>query len=274
MERIGGQWRVRSKAFAFGLLSVVLVACQPVGLSATSTITSDFEGSQFTPSPEIYPTATVAPSEIPLSEESSLLPPSGELVSSVDVSGQAIVAMTIDDGYGKVPFDVILDELRSRDIQATFFLIGLAAINLGEERLIQLAVDGHEIAYHSYSHDALEELTIWGKDQWLQDFDKWEETLLGLLGEERYLAVNRPYARAPYGLFNLAFLGMTEELGLVPVGWSNDPGDLNRGIKLKAGDIFLLHVRFPDAELLEGILDESSYEFESLSDLFAAQNSD
>ena len=226
-----------------------------------------------TPSPTPTPTSTATPSATPppATEVEISYPPSGELIKRVEVGEAGIFALTIDDGYGKVPFDLMLDELRARDLQATFFLVGRAALNLGSERLVQLAEDGHTIAYHSYAHDELTLLQGWSEADWNADFEHWREAMRSLLGEALFEQANRPYARAPYGLFSTAFLAMTEAQNLVPVGWSSDPGDLNREIALKPGDIFLLHVRFPDAELLPEILDGLDLAPVRLDELFAAQ---
>ena len=250
---------------------VFMVACQnskSIKIPSTETIFT-LEKIQA----DVPKIATPIPtqSDILLPEEQIEFPSDGQLVSRIESIEENMVALTIDDGYGKVPFDVILQELSNRDVKATFFLVGLAAINLGEERLDQLFESGHHIAYHSYAHDDLDLLRRWDKNDWLVDYEKWEGAMRELMGQDNFNFAYRPFARAPYGLFNQAFMAMAKELNLVPVGWSNDPGDLIRGIKLQSGDIFLLHVRYPDAELIGPILDEQDFEFVTLEELFAAQ---
>lgn len=221
-------------------------------------------------------TSTARPTEIP--ESTSVpelsLPPGGQYIDHLDVAGEGIYALTIDDGFGRTSFDEIFQELSSRDIQITFFLVAQAAINLGVERMQLLAVDGHTIAYHSYSHDDLLVMQGWGEQDWLADYAAWERAMRLLLEDELYAQLIRPYARAPYGLFNRPFLAMTEEIGLIPVGWSSDPGDLNLGMSVRPGDIFLLHVRYSDAKLLPALLDEIDLRPVSLDELFAAWKPD
>lgn len=260
-------------AVAALLAATLLSACQPSSPAqdSTATSTAHSQTAKQSDAPEVSPLATATETPVPPSERSDQLPPNGQLIRRAEVGEQAIYALTIDDGYGIQPFDQILAELRAREIKATFFLVALASINLGPERLAQLVEDGHSIAYHSYGHDDLHVLEGWGRQDWVDDFAAWQRVMQDLLGAEGFAAAYRPYARAPYGLFNLAFLKMTEELELIPVGWSNDPGDMNRGLVVKPGDIFLLHVRYPDAEILPELLDEIGLQVVSLDELFAAQ---
>jgi peptidoglycan/xylan/chitin deacetylase (PgdA/CDA1 family) len=177
------------------------------------------------------------------------------------------VAVTFDDGWIKSAFDAILDQLAEREVHATFFLIQRAADQLGAERMQRLAADGHEIAYHSYSHGLLDELRLWGVAEWSEDYQHWTETMRTLLGDSTFDQVVRPFARAPYGLFNAAFLGMTREKGLVPVSWSVDDGMLATRIRFTDGDILMLHVSSADARLLADILAREDIRFGSLSEL-------
>ena len=260
----------------FLALTLVFSACQ--GADSPDNPEDNLSSPTLTSSPIAVQqsTTTSRPTEIfkPTAEADLSLPPSGQYLDRVDVGEQGIYALTIDDGFGRVPFDEILNELSARDIQATFFLVAEAMINLGFERMEQLAIDGHTIAYHSYAHDDLSIVEDWDESEWLTDYAAWEEAMRILLGEEVFSQAIRPYARAPYGLFNRDFLGMTEEMGLIPVGWSRDPGDLNIGLTVRPGDIFLLHVRVSDAELLPGLLDEIELTPVSLDELFAARQPD
>jgi peptidoglycan/xylan/chitin deacetylase (PgdA/CDA1 family) len=166
-----------------------------------------------------------------------------------------VVVLTIDDGWIKGAFDMMLDSLAEHDIQATFFLIAAAADQLGPTRMQRLVTDGHEIAYHSYRHGALEDLEKWRSAEWSEDYDLWAETMYGLLGEEGFLQAVRPYARAPYGLFNAGFLAMAQQKGLVPISWSADAEMLAQGIPLTNGDILMLHVSTLDSSTLADVLE-------------------
>lgn len=266
-----------ARAWLFILAGAWLAACASpqaelspapstrIAASSTATIAPTTE-----PTARLTASATVQPTAEASSTAEMLHLPSGEVLTQLDVGEQELVALTIDDGYGRVPFDAIVDILRERDLQATFFLVAQAAQNLGAERINALIADGHQIAYHSFSHDELDVLRSWSAQDWLADYAAWDAAFRELLGEESYEEAYRPYARAPYGLFNDAFLAACEELELVPFGWSRAPDDLARGIPMQSGDIFLFHVRFPDADLMPDILDESGFEFVTLDELIAA----
>jgi peptidoglycan/xylan/chitin deacetylase (PgdA/CDA1 family) len=252
------------------LAGILLSACQPtssivVPISTAVRIEVPAEASA-TASPE------TTPSEVPASEVEMVLPPSGKLLSRVEVGDQPLFALTIDDGWRKPAFDFLLDELRARHLHATFFLVGIAVNNLGPERMAQLAADGHTLAYHSYSHDEVTVYEGWNNLDWIADFDAWEELVKEVMGEENYAMAFRPYARAPYGLFTKSFLHMTEARDLVPVGWSVAPDDLNVGLEIEPGDIFLIHVRFPDARDLPDLLDSIPLQAVSLDELIEAGN--
>ncbi len=217
-----------------------------------------------TPNPE--PTATQEASETP----SSSTPITEEPPPSSTPDTRTVVALTIDDGWVKGAFDVMLDLLSEHDVQATFFLIAIAANQLGPERMQRLVNDGHEIAYHSYRHGVLEDMENWRSAEWAEDYDIWAESMLSLLGEEGFNQAVRPYARAPYGLFNAGFLAMTEQKGLVPVSWSFDVEMLERRIPLKDGDILMLHVSTSDARTLADILGRQDINLGMLSEFLPA----
>jgi peptidoglycan/xylan/chitin deacetylase (PgdA/CDA1 family) len=150
----------------------------------------------------------------------------------------------------------MLETMSERGVTATFFLTGKnAKYTLGPEILKQAIADGHEIAYHSVNHEPLEVVETWTAKDWINDYQGWREIMLELLDEEDFNKAVKPYARAPYGLFTYAFLTMCKEFELYAISWSADPGSINRGIVMRPGDILLLHVRYPDSDILQTLLD-------------------
>ncbi|GLY38635.1 chitooligosaccharide deacetylase [Amycolatopsis sp. NBRC 101858] len=77
----------------------------------------------------------------------------GTLVDRVDTTEQ-IVALTFDDGPDPAGAHAILDTLRSRQVPATFFLIG-RDIAAHPELAHDIAAAGHEIGNHSFSHERM-----------------------------------------------------------------------------------------------------------------------
>lgn len=68
------------------------------------------------------------------------------------------VALTFDDGPDPVYTPEILDILKEKDVQATFFLIG-KNVNRHPEIALRMADEGHSIGSHTHSHKSLVPLT-------------------------------------------------------------------------------------------------------------------
>lgn len=159
----------------------------------------------------------------------------------------------------------MLDILAAQNAHATFFLIATAAQGLGPERLARLVADGHEIAYHSYNHDALEVLQIWGTKEWVEDYDRWVAAMQLLLGKADYEEAVRPYARAPYGLFSAGFLAMAERKGLVWYAWNTDVHEVAL-VPPKDGTVVLSHVRQSDIAAFEALVSNVDYRIVSIGE--------
>ncbi len=115
-------------------------------------------------------------------------------VPAAPVSGECdeptmTVALTFDDGPHPVHTPRLLDGLRDRDVQATFFLLGVQAEE-NQDLVRRMAAEGHQIGNHSYSHGDLETMTPW---EAIQDFGRCENVLSALLGEGDF------WVRPPYG---------------------------------------------------------------------------
>ena len=249
------------------MVSTLLSACGGDNALPNADVTATLEHQSPTLEPSRTPnpeqTSTLEASTTPTSPSTSTEEPA----PSPTPDTRTVVVLTIDDGWIKGAFDMMLDSLSEYDVQATFFLIATAADQLGAARMRRLVTDGHEIAYHSYRHGVLEDLEKWGSVEWSEDYDHWAESMLSLLGEEQFNQAVRPYARAPYGLFNAGFLAMTEQKGLVPVSWSADAEMLARGVPLMNGDILMLHVSTSDSLTLADILLRQDLRLGPLSEL-------
>jgi chitin deacetylase len=74
----------------------------------------------------------------------------GDIVHRTETSERR-VALTFDDGPAGETLDSILTTLRSRNVQATFFVIG-AAMEEVPDAGRTLVAEGHELGNHTYSH--------------------------------------------------------------------------------------------------------------------------
>lgn len=90
--------------------------------------------------------------------------------TAVDCSMEKCVALTFDDGPGQFT-DRLLDELKSEQAVATFFVLGK---NVGKypQSLERMVAEGHQIGSHTYDHKDITKLTAEGIEhevQWTED---------------------------------------------------------------------------------------------------------
>ncbi len=129
---------------------------------------------------------------------------------------QKKVALTFDDGPSENPeiTNRLLDELNTRGVKATFFLLGVNA-EKNPETVKRIAEEGHLLGNHSYSHINIEQAS---DEEVIADFQKSREVI------EEITGVKLEFLRPPYGIWREE---LEEVIGLVPVMWSVDPLDWN-----------------------------------------------
>ena len=66
-------------------------------------------------------------------------------------TGEKLAAITFDCAWGADDIPQILDTLKEADIKATFFMVGQWA-EKNPEMVKEMAMEGHDLANHSYSH--------------------------------------------------------------------------------------------------------------------------
>ena len=178
------------------------------------------------------------------------------------------IALTFDDGPREGTTDRLLDGLKERGANATFFLVGeQAAIN--QDLIKRIRDEGHQVGNHTWSHVRLE-----GEDteKLLQEINRNERLLQEILGEDDY------WLRPPYGAISPA---VQEKIGVPLIKWSVDPRDWESRDQKKIVDavlgsaepnsIILLHDIYPasvDASLeLVERLQKEGYWFVTVEEL-------
>src|SRR5579871_4007229 len=108
------------------------------------------------------------------------------------------IVLTFDDGPVENSTEVILDALAHECIKATFFMIGINAVE-APELAKRVYDEGHTVGFHTFSHPDVESISY---EQARADITKGMAALRDALGEGRQAA---PFYRPPY-------LSMTKEL--------------------------------------------------------------
>ena len=125
------------------------------------------------------------------------------------------VALTFDDGpYGETT-EQILDALKERGAQATFFVIGVH-VEARPELIRRMLLDGHEVGNHTYSHPRLPELTL---AQARQELVQCEAAFVAATGSQMNLM------RPPGMRYNDDVLRLAQDLGYATIHWNVAAGD-------------------------------------------------
>ena len=186
-------------------------------------------------------------------------------------SDQKQVALTFDDGPHPTITPLVLDELRSRGVKATFFVIG-DRVKAYPWVLRQIVAEGHEIGNHTYSHRLL---TAMSTDLIRREIGETQVAIRNAIGYETRLF------RPPYGAFRPSANAILREYGLNVIRWSVDPRDWrNRDALLisnhvthqsKNGAIILCHdIHRATLQALPAILDTliaEGYAFKTVGEL-------
>lgn len=135
--------------------------------------------------------------------------------TSCNVDGP-FIALTFDDGPHPEHTPKLLDELKKRNVKATFFLVGQCAAEYPD--LVKRIVDeGHEVANHSWSHPALSKLGAEGVRKQMENTND---------AIRRACGVTPTLMRPPYGATNASLnRRLAENYGMKVILWSVDPLD-------------------------------------------------
>lgn len=151
------------------------------------------------------------------------------------------VALTFDDGPDAVYTGQVLDILKSQNVKATFFLIGLNA-QQHPDMVQRIAAEGHAIGNHTWNHVDLPKLS---QAQLQTELGRTSDLLTAQLGYKPSLV------RPPFGSLSPAVTQQMNGLGYRIIHWSVDTRDwagtpaaaIVAGVQadVKPGSIILLH---------------------------------
>ena len=157
-----------------------------------------------------------------------------------------MLALTFDDGPKAGVTDVLLDELKKRNVKVTFFLIGSQA-DLPENKAIikKMAEDGHQIGCHTYHHV---QMTLLSENEQKQEMMQWYQTVSNIIGDFSYAI------RPPYGCVNNA---VCKSLNVPVILWSVDTEDWTGKSAEEIADYIISEAKDGDIILLHDIFEES-----------------
>jgi peptidoglycan-N-acetylglucosamine deacetylase len=166
------------------------------------------------------------------------------------------VALTFDDGPTPGVTDRILDELKARNLHATFFMIG-QCVAASPDLARRVVAEGHLAGNHTYTHRRLTELS---DTQAAEEILKTQDLMADVLN------VRPVWFRPPFGLLNHSQNLLLSSHGLRVVMWNVDTRDWSKpGVDqilahvandTKPGAIILCHDKFVQtADALPRILD-------------------
>ncbi|TDC47029.1 polysaccharide deacetylase family protein [Actinomadura sp. KC345] len=184
------------------------------------------------------------------------------------------LALTFDDGPTESTGD-LLDILASRNVKATFFLVGQNVVE-NPDLVRREHQAGHEIADHSYTHADLGRAS---KQEIVSELTRTQDAIRQASG------VTPKLLRPPYGSTSKRLAKVTRRMGMAQIMWTVDPLDWRhrdteaverRVLKnAKPGGIVLLHDIHPTTvRAVPKIIDRlaaEGYVFVTVSELFGGK---
>jgi len=151
------------------------------------------------------------------------------------------IALTFDDGPDPVYTPRLLDLLKEKGIQATFFVLGEKAEKY-PGLIERMHKEGHQIGIHNYRH--LSNWLLTPRSVWKRQVEKSAQIVQDITG------IRPEYYRPPWGILNLFDLWLLKRYRIVL--WSLMLGDWRSRIgperlayrlirRVRDGDIILLH---------------------------------
>ena len=174
---------------------------------------------------------------------------------------EKVVYLTFDEGYENGYTGAILDTLKEKEVEATFF-VTTPYVKKNAELVKRMIDEGHIVGNHTVNHPSMPSVT---------DDEKLKNEVIGL---HDYVKQNfnyeMSYLRPPKGEYSERTVSISKDLGYITVLWSQayDDWDVNnqKGIEyakkmilnnLHNGAVILLHAVSKDnTEVLGEVIDE------------------
>jgi len=128
---------------------------------------------------------------------------------------RAEIALTFDDGPDSTFTPAILDTLKKYGVKATFFLLG-SNIEKYPDLVKRIAMEGHLIGNHTYSHPKLTDVS---DEVYHQEIEKADALIQNLVGYKPR------FFRPTYGAINENQVKWATEQGMMVIQWSIDTLD-------------------------------------------------
>jgi len=191
------------------------------------------------------------------------------------ISGRSdlqIAALTFDDGPHPTYTPRILDELKKRNVKATFFTLG-RSVDLYPQIVARIAKEGHEIGNHTYTHGNLSKMS---NASIQKEMDRGRDAIVRATG------IQPRVMRAPYGAIKSTQREMIYNKYKYPeIFWSVDSRDWEsknaRSVTnvimrdTRPGGIILVHdIQKSAVDALPVFLDQliaKGYKFVTISEL-------
>lgn len=189
-------------------------------------------------------------------------------------SNEKVVYLTFDVGYDNGCLSKVLDILKEKNVESTFFVTG-DFFDKGKELIIRMVNEGHIVGNHTYDHKNITKLS----------YDELEEQLVKV--ENKYYEITGKdmikYFRPPEGEFNKQSLMNVKKAGYKTFFWSiayvdwNTKNQKNNNYayevvmnNLHNGAIILMHTVSKDnlnnlGSIIDGIRNEG-YEIKNLNE--------
>ena len=180
-------------------------------------------------------------------------------IAAIENTEEKVITLTFDQGYENGFTAPILDVLKEKGVQATFFLVQ-SYVNNNSELVQRMVDEGHVLGNHSVHHYSMPDLT---NEEVEQEIMALHEDVLIKYG----VCMNR--FRPPEGKYSERVLAITGDLGYTTYLWSfayadwdpNDQPDPEKALqklieRAHPGAIYLLHsVSKTNSEILGDFID-------------------